>query len=274
MDLIDTSDRIRFSAHLREVANYPEPPTPSETFRIRVSPDNGWIRVRAQSRLFRASPTSGEVDFIMSTHTVLNNEDANLHESDENRGPLIPTGSNGESSSCDNRYRSMSPSDPPFIGDFNDLDPWASAFPFEEMPEEPKERKDSVSESPMTPRTPSTPAESPAAPPPVEEPNRLRTLLSKKPNSGTSAGEGSSDSNNRILKDLLKQDDEEATTSSETSAPHTPLTPHTPHTPHTPSSALSPLQRPPPAAHPPHTSHNSDMLLRVSEYIIYLLFND
>lgn len=264
LDLIDYSDRARFADHLRKAVCSPEPPAVLEPVRIRVSADGRWIKVRSTSRLFRSNPVGKESDFIMSTHTILNEEEADPIDSNENRpsvgGPLMTSVANGESSGCDNRYRSLSPSDPPFLEGFSiDLDPWPLSFG--EMSEEPKERKESPSGSPMTPSGPPTPA------PPTEEPNRLRTLLSKK------TGENSvADGGNRILKDLLKQEDEEAT-SSETSAPLTPHTPHTPHTPLTPAapSPLQPPRAPPPPASPAHHAHHthhSDMLLRV----IYLYF--
>ncbi|GBP73841.1 hypothetical protein EVAR_86361_1 [Eumeta japonica] len=284
LDHIESSDQRRFETHLREAICPPAPPAISDPFRLRVAPDKPWIRLRAQSRLFRANPTSGEVDFIMSTHTILTDEDVNLLENNTNQppigGPLMTSVANGESSTSESRYTAASPTEhSQFSIDF-DLDTWGHAFQFGDMSEDCKDRKDNISEGPLTPRTPQTPSDNTPGPPEHTEPNRLRTLLSKKPNNES----GSTTSKNRILKDLLKQEDEDAT-SSETSAPHTPhtpLTPHTPQTPHTPAAAaLSPLHssqahaRPPPPSHPPHPhvhphtsqpqSHhnNSDMLLRI-----------
>ncbi|XP_047042032.1 nuclear receptor coactivator 2-like isoform X3 [Helicoverpa zea] len=286
LELVENCDRIRVAAHLQEAVCLPAPPAISEPFRLRIAPDRPCFRVVARSRLFRAKPSSGEPDFIMSTHTVLGDEDMDLLETDGPRppvgGPLMTSVANGESSTCEPRYRSpISPNDGnPFLSEF-DLEPWASSLLGEMPSEDSKDRKESVPEThsqPLTPRAPPTPGEGPPSNQPAEEPNRLRSLLSKKPMPGN---EGAVNSNNRILKDLLKQEDEEAT-GSETSAPHTPHTPHTPltpHTPHTPSAALSPLHsaqpRPPPhalhAPHQPHQPHpapqhhhnNSDVLLRI-----------
>ncbi|CAB3231051.1 unnamed protein product [Arctia plantaginis] len=290
LELVENSDRIRVAAHLQEAVCLPAPPAISEPFRLRIAPDRPFFRVIARSRLFRAKPSSGEPDFIMSTHTVLGDEDMEILETEGPRptvgGPLMTSVANGESSTCDQRYRSsMSPTDGPFLNDF-ELDPWTSSLLGDMTAEETKQRKEIAAEGssqPLTPRAPPTPVEGMPSNQPVEEPNRLRSLLSKKPMPGN---ESTVNSNNRILKDLLKQEDEEAT-GSEISAPHTPHTPHTPltpHTPHTPAAALSPLHtaqahaRPPP--HPQHShigppSHpmqqqqqhqhhnNSDVLLRV-----------
>ncbi|XP_026746437.1 nuclear receptor coactivator 2-like [Trichoplusia ni] len=261
LDLVENSDRVRVTAHLQEAVCLPAPPAISEPFRLRITPDSPSFRVIARSRLFRAKPSSGEPDFIMSTHTVLGDEDMDLLEADGPRppvgGPLMASVGNGESSNCEPRYRSpISPNEGQFLNDF-DLEPWSLLGDMSS--EESKDRKDSVEgpSQPLTPRATPTPGEGPPSNQPAEEPNRLRTLLSKK-QTGNDSGVNS---NNRILKDLLKQEDEEAT-GSETSAPHTPHTPHTPltpHTPHTPSAALSPLHtaqahaRPPP--HPPHAPH-------------------
>lgn len=297
LDIVDIGDRSKFAAHLRDASCPPAPPAISDPIRLRVAPDRPTIRVRAQSRLFRANPTSGEVDFIMSTHTIVDDDDADATESTETGATTSIA--NGESSTSDGRFRSTSPSDATFpIGDFamiGDLDPWGSTFPFGEIADEPKERRDRSSEGPLAPRTPSTPGDAALAPPPPppEEPNRLRTLLSKRPGVVGDAPAPTAPvaaADNRILKDLLKQEDEDAT-GSESSAPHTPLTPHAPHTPHTPHTpaALSPLHSAHPLSHPhahhphgphashpqhqrappshqqhPHALHNkSDMLLRV-----------
>lgn len=300
LELVENSDRIRVAAHLQEAVCLPAPPAISEPFRLRIAPDRPCFRVVARSRLFRAKPSSGEPDFIMSTHTVLSDDDMDLLENDSPRppvgGPLMTSVANGEASNCEPRYRSpISPNDGPFLNDF-DLEPWASSLLGDMPNEDTKDRKETVVEGPsqpLTPRAPSTPGEGPPSNQPAEEPNRLRSLLSKKPMPGNN--DAAVNSNNRILKDLLKQEDEDAT-GSETSAPHTP---HTPMTPHTPNAALSPLHtaqahaRPPPLPpHPPHAPHashashashvahgsnathtmqqvhhnNSDVLLRVSLY--------
>ncbi|CAH0748970.1 unnamed protein product [Diatraea saccharalis] len=268
LELVESGDRLRVVGHLREAQCYPAPPAVTDPFRIRIAADRPWLRVTARSRLFRAKPTSGDPDFIMSTHTVLGDEELDLLEAENPRptvgGPLMTSVANGESSACDPRYRSsISPAEPPpfSINDF-DLEPWTSSFPLSDMStDDSKERKDNTTEgrsTPLTPRAPSTPGDGPIAGASNEEPNRLRLLLSKKP----TPGEGATNTNNRILKDLLRQEDEEAT-GSETSAPHTPLTPHTPHTPHTPAAALSPLHpaqmhpRPPHSAHNAHGAHNA-----------------
>lgn len=299
LDLVDSVDRLRVAAHLLEAASAPAPPAVSEPFRLRVTPDHPWLRVSARSRLFRSQATSGEPDFIMSTHSVLCDEEIDMLESESPRpavgGPLMPSVTNGESSMCESRYRSpVSPATNPFsINDF-EFEPWASSLLGEMSNEDSKEPKDGSVEgppsTPLTPRAPSTPGESAHVVQPPEEPNRLRTLLSKKPNSSS---EANSNSNNRILKDLLKQEDEEAT-GSETSAPHTPHTPMTPHTPHTPGAALSPLHSAPSHARPqahlqPHASHsagqhsmqqlhhnNSDVLLKVRhrlDIVVYVHVN-
>lgn len=286
LELVENSDRIRVAAHLQEAVCLPAPPAISEPFRLRIAPDRPCFRVIARSRLFRAKPSSGEPDFIMSTHTVLGDEDIDLLEAEGPRptvgGPLMTSVANGESSGCEPRYRSpMSPNGGQFINDF-EFEPWASSLLQDITGDETKDRKDNASEGtsqPVTPRAPSTPGEGPPSNQPTEDSARLRLLLSKKPMPGNDAV----NSNNRILKDLLKQEDEEAT-GSENSAPHTPhtphtpMTPHTPHTPHTPAAALSPLHtaqahaRPPPhqplpqhalphashashASHAPHTPH-------------------
>ncbi|XP_060803001.1 transcription initiation factor TFIID subunit 4 isoform X2 [Amyelois transitella] len=266
LELVDSSDRVLVVAHLQQTASFAAPPAVSAAFRLRLAPDLPPLRVSARSRLFRAQPASGEPDFIMSTHTLLADDDLELL--DEPRpAPLSASVSNGESSDCD-RYRSpISPGGDHFLNDF-DLDPWGSGFQLGDMSgEDAKDRKDASSEppaTPATPRAPPTPGSGPPSVPPAEEPNRLRTLLSKKP----APGDVTLNSNNRILKDLLKEDEE--ATGSETSAPHTPLTPHTP------AAAMSPLHsRPsphpahtphaPPPPHAPHSmpSHNSEVLLRI-----------
>ncbi|VVC96712.1 unnamed protein product, partial [Leptidea sinapis] len=236
LELVESSDRVRVSAHLQEVLTCRGSPAVSEPYRLCIDSDRLRFRVSAQSRLF---PTAGEPDFIMSTNIVLGDEDVELVEIPHPLGgPLMTSVANGESSSsADPRYRSPgSPADTdgPFsINDF-DLDPWAAPpYAIADISEDSKDRKDPSPEetaAPVTPRAPSTPAE-PAAPhtphPPVqEEPNRLRTLLSKKMDNGP----------NRILKDLLKQEDEEGAASGEQAGPLTPLTPQAG------AAALSPLQ--------------------------------
>ncbi|XP_053608193.1 uncharacterized protein LOC128673996 isoform X3 [Plodia interpunctella] len=284
LELVDSGDRVVVVAHLQQTGQYSAPPSVSPPFRIRLGASLPALRVSARSRLFRAQPSSGEPDFIMSTHTLLGDDDLDLLDAETSRppvgGPLMTSVANGESSNCD-RYRSPMCPGGEFLNDFDlDPDPWGSSFQLGDMSgEDSKDRKDTSVEppaTPQTPRAPPTPGEGPPSVAPVEEPNRLRTLLSKKPVPGDAA----LNSNNRILKDLLKEDEE--ATGSETSAPHTPLTPHTPHTPHTPAAAMSPLHsRPSPhpahpahtahpahpagPAHQPHTmpSHNSEVLLRI-----------
>ncbi|RVE48635.1 hypothetical protein evm_006706, partial [Chilo suppressalis] len=261
LELVESGDRLRVVSHFREALCYPAPPAVSDPFRLRIAGDRPWLKVTARSRLFRAQPTSGDPDFIMSTHIVLGDEELDLLEAEAPRptvgGPLMTSVANGEASTCEPRYRpAMSPADPPpfSINDF-DLEPWTSTFPLPEMASDDSKDRKEPSEgrsTPLTPRAPSTPGDVPIAGASNEEPNRLRLLLSKKP----TPGEVATNTNNRILKDLLRQEDEEAT-GSETSAPHTPLTPHTPHTPHTPAAALSPLHPAQMHPRPPHTAHNA-----------------
>lgn len=237
LELVDSGDRARVASHLAEAACLPAPPALSEPFRLRVAADRPPIRVSARSRLFRAKPSSGEPDFIMSTHSVLGDDDMEMMDGGSRTppvgGPMMPSVANGEPAAHEPRYRPpMSPGDPQFsIGDF-DLDPWTSSLLGDIAPEEPRERRVESG----APRPPSAPAATP--PPHHEEPNRLRNaLLSKKQEP------------NRILIDLLKQEDEDAT-GSETSAPHTPHTPHTPMSPlHTPQSHSRP------SPHGPHMQH-------------------
>lgn len=253
LDVIESADRHIVAALLRDTFIHGTPPH-STPIRLCVCADKPWIRVTLCTRLF--SPNSGkkEPDFIMATHIVLSDEEAAVLEQSSNPpqpalgGPLLSSAVNGESSASE-RYRSpISPGDSQFsINDF-DLEPWSI-----QLGEMSEERKDSTSSGPPTPRTPQTPGEGAPGPSgpvgipgplPPEEPNRLRILLSsKKP-----ALEGA---NNRILKDLLKQEDEDASGES---------APPTPHTPHTPAAALSPLQ----SRAPPAPNNSSDMLLRVS----------
>lgn len=291
LELVESGDRARIAAHLQEAACFPAPPVISDPFRLRFTADGPWLKVSARSRLFTAQSPSTEPDFIMSTHTVLSDEEMDLLEAEGARppvgGPLMPSISNGESSACESRYRSpVSPGEAQFSMNDFEFYPWPTQDFLSDMSrDDSKERKDSSSvegpSTPLTPRDPSSPGDGSVPNQPAEEPKRLRMLLSKKPLPSTETA--SSNTNNRILKDLLKQEDEEAT-GSEMSAPHTPHTPMTPHTPHTPGAALSPLHtaqahsRPPPHPSQPHASHsvsaphslqqghhnNSDVLLRVS----------
>ncbi|XP_047987922.1 uncharacterized protein LOC125227614 isoform X3 [Leguminivora glycinivorella] len=261
LELVDQSDRVRVAAHLKGASGLTAPPSISDPFRLRLHERR--LRVIAQTRIFRADAASDEHDFIMSTHTVLD-DDAPLDAGPATSGaggPLLPSAPNGEA------YRPAvgSPADFIAINDF-DNDQWFSVpnFPMGDMSEESKETKGSPSPGPLTPLTPRTPATPDDAPPapapgPVGREERLRSLLTKP------VAEAQE---NRLLKNLLKQDEEDGT-SSETSAPHTPLTPHTPHTPHTPA-ALSPhhshtagaraLPHHPHLPHAPHAPHAPHML--------------
>nr|XP_032529713.1 uncharacterized protein LOC116779506 isoform X8 [Danaus plexippus plexippus] len=264
LDLVESSDRARVSAHLQEVVARAGLLVVSEPYRLRITSETPRIRVSAQARLF---PTVGEPDFIMSTNTVLTDDDIGILEPGGSRpalgGPLMTSVANGETSSSDSRYRcAISPADPQFSMNDFDLESWPQSFSMGDMSgEDSKERKENNEE--LNPHTSPVDAQGVSH----EKPNRLRSLLIKKSGPSTDAN-----SNNQILKDLLKQEDEEAT-SSETSAPHTPHTPHTPQTPHTPhtpltpASARSPLHsaqahaRPPPhhATHQP-VMHNNQLL--------------
>lgn len=274
LDLVESTDRVRVAAHLKEAACLPEPPAISDPFRLRFNAEKPWLRVSARSRLFRIQSTDGELRFIMSTHTVISDEDMDLLNSDGPRppvgGPLMASVANGESSTSDSRYRSpVSPAEPPFLINDFEFEPWASTLLGHMSSEDPKEIKEESSETPstpLTPRAPPTPGESAQNTQPVEESNRLWKLLTKKLPAATESNSATANnavnSNNRILKDLLKQEDEEAS-GSETSAPHTPHTPLTPLTPHTPSAALSPLhtaqvhaRAPSHSPHPPHSSQS------------------
>ncbi|XP_045520917.1 uncharacterized protein LOC123712042 isoform X2 [Pieris brassicae] len=267
LELVDSGDRARVSAHLQEVVCRGGGLLVSEPYALRLGADGPRFRVSAQSRLF---PTAGEPDFIMSTNTVVGDDDDILESTRPPLGgPLMTSIVNGDPSAPP-RYRSpVVPTPEPesqfSMNDF-DLDPWGSTFAISEVSgEDSKERKEPTGEdagAPLTPRAPSTPGEGPPTPrtPPTpltphpaplpEKPNRLRTLLSSKK------------TNDPILKDLLNQKDEEGG-GGDSSGPHTPHTPLTPHTPHTPASALSPLHSAQPQqrhpqqlhSHQPPTSH-------------------
>ncbi|XP_063529859.1 nuclear receptor coactivator 1-like isoform X1 [Cydia strobilella] len=272
LELIDQSDRVRVAAHLKGAPGLSAPPSISDPFRLRLNERR--LRVIAQTRIFRADAASDEHDFIMSTHTVLDDDapqDAGPAPSGAG-GPLLPSAPNGEP------YRpTMSPAEFIAINDF-DHDQWFSVpnFPMGDMSEESKETKGSPSPgplTPLTPRTPATPGDATSTPvgPAGPADERLRSLLTKPVSEASSVA-----SENRLLKNLLKQEEEDGT-SSETSAPHTPLTPHTPHTP----AALSPhhshtggaraLPHNPHAPHAPHASHMLQSQMSMSSAALHTL---
>ncbi|KOB78944.1 Steroid receptor coactivator, partial [Operophtera brumata] len=95
LELVDSGDRARVASHLAEAACLPAPPALSEPFRLRVAADRPPIRVSARSRLFRAKPSSGESDFIMSTHSVLGDDDMEVMDGGSRTpplgGPMMPS---------------------------------------------------------------------------------------------------------------------------------------------------------------------------------------
>lgn len=259
LELVESGDRGAVSAHLAQAACLPDPPAVSECFRLRLAPDRAPIRVTARSRLFRAKPSSGEPDFIMSTHSVLSDDDG-----PETPAPAAPPRTNGDPDG--ERYRPASPQQPFSINDF-DLDPWAATL-LGDMPDETKERKAPAAGESSAPRTPA-PAEpahhlhqqhSQHQPQPHhmqhEEPTRLRSILTGK---------------NHILIGILRQEDEENNGGGgEGSNPQTPHAPHTPQSPAHPRAPLAPHGPQGPHAGPSSHSHQQhNPLVRVSILLVF-----